>query len=561
MKRVKVILFCVIAALLLSDTVTAAQYAFRVTFTDKNNTPYTFTNPSAYLCARSLARRSAQSIPLDSADFPVNPAYVDSVVHLTGGTLHLTSRWLNTCVLLLTDSTQILHLTGVSFISNVKFVGYYNVHLHKNILNSYNTIQPEALTDRLTTPGASFYGTTWTQTQLVNGNYLHDNGFMGSGKLIAVLDAGFFGADTHPGFDSLMTSGRLTDVFNFVNNNTSVYTSDAHGAQVLSTIAGFVPGAYVGTAPKAMFALYVTEYGGSEHPLEMDNMLAASERADSLGADIITESLGYDLFDNIADGQSFSDLDGKTTIAAKAANIATKKGMLFVASAGNNGSGIPGWGNHVLTPGDADSALTIGAVDYAGNIIGLSSYGPNAAGRIKPDVCAMGQSAAIFDNATGYTTLTGTSLSTPQIAGWAACLWQARPNSTPFMLRQAITKCASSYSMPGSQLGYGYPNFQCTANMLDVNASTQPFTQAQWIIAAPNPFVNNINLSISPDQSQDVTLKIYDISGKLVISTTIYLYKGYNTPFTFVVPGLPSGIYILKAISATQQQIIKLQKL
>jgi hypothetical protein len=120
---------------------------------------------------------------------------------------------------------------------------------------------------------------------------------------------------------------------------------------------------------------------------------------------VISESLGYDLFDNPADGQVFAtDLDGKSTVGAKAANMATKKGMLFVATAGNDGwPPIPGWGNHILTPGDADSALTVGAVWSTGAVALLSGYGPNASGRVKPEVCGMGMSASTFYFAGGYT--------------------------------------------------------------------------------------------------------------------------------------------------------------
>lgn len=555
MRRI-VIGCCLISAFLLDFPATAQQYAFQITFTDKNNTPYSLSSPLAYLSPRALARRATQGIAVDSTDLPVDPAYVDSVLTLTGGRLHETSRWLNMCMLLLEtpDSSQILNLVGKPYISNITLVGYYAIDLHRGTHTSGGNSNTTA--QRTTSSGVSYYGATWTQTQLVNGNYLHDKGYNGEGKLIAVLDAGFIGSNTDPGFDSLRSSGRIVDSFDFVWNNTNILQQDTHGAEVLSTMAGYLQGLYVGSAPLAMYALYLTEDNINDQPLELDNMICAAERADSIGADIITESLGYDLFDYPPGaGQLFAQLDGKTTVAAKAANIATKKGMLFVATAGNDGTPVPGWGTHILTPGDADSALTIGSTDGFGSPSNFSGYGPNAAGQIKPDVCAMGQGEAILVGSGD-----GTSFSTPQIAGWAACLWEANPHATPYQLRYAIIKCASSYNSPGAQFGYGVPDFECAQLALDVRDTPPPFSSSNWVIPTPNPFGNDLKLCVSPDQSQYVYFTLLDMTGKVVTSLYIYLYKGYNTPIDFNIPELPAGIYILKAVSPTQQQVLKLER-
>ncbi len=552
----------IIIGSLLGHPATASQYAFQITFTDKNNTPFSLTSPLAYLSPRSIARRTLQGISIDSTDLPVNAAYVDSVLTLTSGKLHETSRWLNMCMILLSDSSQILHLTGKSYISDIKLVGFYNPGLHRNAHTTggghYSTSA-----QRTTNADAAYYGSTWPQTQIVNGSYLHDNGFNGQGKLIAVLDAGFIGANTHPGFDSMWQNGRMVDTFDFAFDATNVFHQDDHGFEVLSTMAGDVPGTFVGSAPQAMYALYITEYDTipTDQPLELDNMICGAERADSIGADIITESLGYDLFDYPpGSGQNFAtDLDGKTTVAAKGANMATKKGMLFVATAGNDGDGIPGWGTHILTPGDADSALTIGSVDYTGTIASSSGYGPNAAGQVKPDVCGMGQNASIFAGS-GYGSASGTSLSTPEIAGWAACLWQAYPNATPYQVKQAIRKCASTYTTPGTQLGYGIPDFGCAQLALDIHDVRRPSSLSDWVTATPNPFGNELQLNVSPNADQYVDFTLLDMTGKIISSLNIYLYKGYNTSVDLSIPSLPNGIYILRAVSPTQQQVVKLEK-
>jgi len=568
----KAIWLCLLLAFSLVNVANAQQDAFQVTFTDKNNTPYTFSDSLAYLSPRSLARRANQHIPIDSTDLPVNPAYVDSVLNITGGLFYETSRWLNMCIILLptADKTQILNLAGKPYISSIKEVGSYCTDLYS--VNIHHDTATTPALQRTTSGDAAYYGQTWTQTQQVNGNYLHDNGYNGAGKLIAVLDAGFVGTNTHPWFDSLWASGRVVDTFDFTYHNTEVFGYDTHGTEVLSTMAGYVPDSFVGTAPLAMYALYITEYDPDDQPLELDNMIAGAERADSIGADVITESLGYDLFQSACTGQTypqnFDSLDGKTTVAARAANFATKKGILFVATAGNDGQPpIPGFGDHIMTPGDADSALTIGAVDETGAIASFSGYGPNAAGRIKPDVCAMGLNTIVFNPtpSTGgqpFMANSGTSFSTPQVAGWAACLLEANPTSTPAQIRQAIIKCASMYTDPDTsgQFGYGIPNFECAAQALDIPDTPNPSASSNFVAATPNPFYSRFTLSVAPNTTGNVNFRLIDMAGNEVLYFQNYLDQGYNPPFSIPAGNLPPGIYILKAIASTQQQVLKLEK-
>ncbi len=553
----------IITSFFLSEKASAQQFAFRVSFTDKNNTPYSLSSPTAYLSPRAIARRTTQGIAIDSTDLPVNQTYIDSVLTLTGGKWHSSSKWMNNCTILLAaaDSANIINLSGKSFVSEVKLIAYYPFILHKP--SSSPTSPATNIPAKKTTAfDISYYNNNWNQTQLVKGNYLHANGFMGQGKMIAILDAGFVDAHTTVGFDSMWNSGRVRDSFDFVWRSGNVFQQDNHGTVALSTMAGYAPGNYVGAAPLAEYAFYLTEIGGSDQPLELDNMLAATERADSIGADIISESVGYDIFSYPPGaGQVFAtDLDGKTTVGAKAANFATKKGMLFVATAGNDGGGYPGWGNHILTPGDADSALTIGNTDQFGNIHASSGYGPNAAGRIKPDVACQGQPATVlFPSGAGAQS--GTSFSTPQIAGWAACLWQANPTATPYHLRQAIIRCASHYSTPGAQIGYGVPNFQCTQQLLHVVDTPPPFTTANWLIPMPNPFNGEVRIAVSPDSDNNVDFQLMDVTGKTILSFSRYLFKGNNTPITLSLTWLPGGIYMLKAVSPTQQKVVRLEKI
>lgn len=550
--------WCVICLLFAADATAQAQYGFRISFTDKGGTTHTLSNPSTYLSQRAIDRRTAQGIAIDSTDLPVSADYMDSVLTLTAGKLHMTSKWFNYTILLLTDSSKILELQGKPFISNIEYIAYYGSGLHKPGKSNETTGGEPVATIAKTTGSAAYYGASYNQSALVNGDYLHDLGWKGEGKLIAVLDEGFQYVDNAPAFDSLMSSGRLKDQYNFARANTNVFISGAHGTTSLSTMAANLPGTYVGSAPYADYALYNTEIGGSEQVLEMDNIVAASERADSVGADIITVSVGYDRFTHPTSfSLTYADIDGKTTIATRGVNMAVTKGIFYVVSAGNEGGGQ--W-NYILTPADADSACTVGSVGLDKVPAGNSGYGPNSAGHVKPNVCMPGNPAAVIRNTTTAAFTNGTSFATPQLAGWAACLMQASGTFTPYQIRTAIEQSAHVYTNPGVQLGYGVPNFHYALELLNVEDKLTMPDAANWITAGPNPLENELTLRVYKQlNSSGLDIQLTDISGKVVFVHHTEVSIGTNS-IKLSLPQLSSGMYYLKAVSSDDKAVLKLVK-
>lgn len=544
-------ILCFVGLLILSVTAIAQpQYGFRISFTDKAGTTHSLTNPIGYLSQRAIDRRTAQNISIDSTDLPVSPAYMDSVLTLTGGKLHMTSKWFNYTVILLNDSSDILTLQGKPFIDTIAYIAYYPLGLHK-------PGKEAPPVQKKTTGSALYYGDAWQQTSLVRGDYLHDIGRKGEGKLIAVLDEGFEGVDTGPAFDSLMNSTRLIDQYNYRDAVSNVFMNGLHGTTSLSTLAGNLPGTYVGTAPYADYALYITEIQGSEQVIEMDNIVAASERADSVGADIITISLGYDRF-NLPTmfSLTYADIDGKTTIAAKAANMATTKGILFVASAGNEGGGS--W-NYILTPGDADSAITVGSVGLDRVPANNSGYGPNSSGRIKPDVCMVGQPASVMRNGPNPLLSSGTSWATPQLAGWAACLMQTSTTLTPYQVRIAIQKSAHVYNNPGVQLGYGVPNFHTALDYLNIEELPKMPDNGNWLTVSPNPFEEQLTIRVYSERKSTVEISLTDVTGRVIFSTSADASTGVRT-IQPEMPELTPGIYFLKAVMGEKEIVQQLLK-
>ena len=153
-----------------------------------------------------------------------------------------------------------------------------------------------------------------------------------------------------------------------------------------STIAANIPGQFVGKAPQANFWLYQTEDNSSEYPIEEFNWACGAEKADSSGADVISSSLGYSTFDNASLNHAYGDMNGNTTMAVIAADLAAKKGLLVFVSNGNFGASA--W-HYLSTPADGDSVIAVGAVNTNGVVGSFSSYGPSSDGQIKPDVAPL----------------------------------------------------------------------------------------------------------------------------------------------------------------------------
>jgi hypothetical protein len=161
-------------------------------------------------------------------------------------------------------------------------------------LNRWKTIavsKSQQIKKKINTAITYNYGTSANQIQMLNGHLLHQQNYTGSGKIIAVLDAGFPGVDTQLPFKKLRDNNQILGGYNYVNRSANYYTGDNHGTLVLSTMGGNQDQALVGTAPDASYYLFVTENDASENPIEETLWVEAAEKADSLGADIINSSL------------------------------------------------------------------------------------------------------------------------------------------------------------------------------------------------------------------------------------------------------------------------------
>jgi len=299
------------------------------------------------------------------------------------------------------------------------------------------------------------YGIAYTQNALTKITELHKLGYTGKGIRICVMDGGFPYVNENPYFERLRKKKRIIKTYDFVEKDENVYNeANEHGSEVLSTIGGYIEGMLIGGAFDAEFLLARTEDARSETRAEEDNWVAGAEWAFKNGAKIITSSLGYTRFDDKT-GYEYKDLNGKVSPVSKAATLAVRRGMIVLVSAGNEGDNS--W-HYISTPADADSVISVGAVDPDNWRTSFSSYGPTSDKRIKPDVMSMGGSVAVSKGKKGEDYVDGTSFACPLTAAAVACLLQSNPKATWKEVYTAITSTADQYFSPDSSHGYGVIN-------------------------------------------------------------------------------------------------------
>lgn len=504
-----------------------------VYFKDKPDSATYLANPLTMLSQRALDRRSNQGIALDSKDVPIYQPYIDQVAAATGIVVKAKSKWFN-CVHVRGSQADINALKLLSFVQNVDFAD-------KTLNGSLNKTKAKqkyaAINKTLQTTVTYNYGNSLNQIQMLNGHLLHQSNYTGSGKIIAVLDGGFPGVNTAQPFQRLRDNGQILGGYNYVTKSTNFYTGGSHGTSVLSLMGGFTDGQLVGTAPDAQYYLYITEDDASENPVEESNWVEAAEEADRVGVDIITSSLGYFGFDNASYGHTYADMTGNSAFASKGANIAFSKGIVVLASAGNEGTTTE---PHIGVPAEALNVIAVGAVKADKTYALFSSIGPSYDGRVKPDVMAQGQNPYVFSSGTINNTGSGTSYSCPILAGMVACLWQALPGKNAQQIKQLIVQSADNFSEPAAksrlQYGYGIPDFSLAlANGLSITS----FSKNDFLVY-PNPTNDAISVSL-PNESGVKTIAVYTILGQKVLEKNI----STQSP-TISLESLNSGIYFYK---------------
>lgn len=485
-------------------------------FTDEHGFAAAVSRQNVALSARASARRMKVGRDrVEFEDLPVRGEYVDRVIAL-GGQLRQTSRWFNAASYDL-DVRLLPALSALPFVQRIDpVIGFKRTP-------EPETAAPPQLGTPLRKPSGSAapdvltYGTSLGQLQQLNVPAVHNLGFKGQGVIVCMMDTGF--RKDHVAFANAFAEGRVLAEYDFIfhDNNTQDEAIDqpgqhSHGSYTWSTLGGQADGSLYGPAFLAQFVLAKTEDIRSETPIEEDNWVAGMEWADALGAEVISSSLGY------TDWYTYPVYNGDSAVTTKAADRAAALGIVVCNSMGNAGPGAGTMG----APADADSILSIGAVQSNGLIASFSSRGPTYDGRIKPEVCAQGYSTYCANptSTTGYTFVSGTSLSCPLAGGCAAVVLSAHPSWTPMKVREALMMTASQHSAPDNTYGWGIIDLKSAINY----TFGQPWTPGDMnydggidvldIVAEIDTVFRNLpppEPPATPDINQDGLVNVVDV--------------------------------------------------
>ena len=547
--------------------VTEAQHTRHIIeLKDKKGTAFTLANPSAYLSAKAIERRTRQKITVDSTDLPVTAAYLDSIRSVPNVTILNVSKWLNQVAIRTSDPSALARIAAFPFVKSNAPIGSTNrASGRSSDKKQLGTKNKNVMSGKVEAPLANSlnYGNSLNQVRMHEGEYLHNLGFTGEGMTIAVLDAGFFAYKTNPVFDSLRLQNRMLGEWDFVANEQSVNEDNAHGMYCLSIFAANRPGVMVGTAPHAKYYLYRTEDAATEYPIEEQNWAVAAERADSLGVDMISSSLGYTDFDDHSFDHSHADRNGNTTIITRAADLAAKKGILVMNSAGNSGAQQSDL-KYISAPADGDSVFSVGAVDINGNIAGFSSWGPNGAGKVKPNVVSLGVATTIAAPDGSPQSGNGTSFSNPNLAGLVACLWQAYPEFNNMEIIDAVQRSASKYATPDNRYGYGIPNFRKAAEYLQqirAGKDYQAILKNDWIKTYPIPFKEQLQVVFKAPASGKASLRLIDAAGRTLEVKTLDVTENnfYSSSFTNL-SSVGHGVYFVQYLDGKNRSMLPVIK-
>ena len=505
------------------------NYRVWIYFSDKDGSA-----PIA-LSEKTLDRRAKNGIQNDNLwyDFNVPSKYIDQLSS-RGIKVINKSRWLN-AVSALCSKSDLIKIANLPFVDQIKpVVGYTRTSSLE-----YSDIDPSS---------RDFdYGNALEQIEQINVRELHEQGYTGNGVRILVMDTGF--SLTH---NSLLSINVIAQWDVLKNDQETAdeteeevaVNQDYHGTAVLSTIASNASGEFMGVAFNAEFLLAKTEDVAQEVQLEEDNYVAGLEWGEENGADVVSTSLGY------LDWYEYSDMDGNTAVTTIAVDIAVSLGVVCVTAAGNSGSSS--W-YYIIAPADADSVISVGAVDDNDIIATFSSHGPTSDGRIKPEVCARGrQTWCVNPNSnTNYSRLSGTSLACPLIAGAAALIIQARPDWSAMEVREAMMMTASNADNADNTYGYGILNAGEAINYgtTTKNDNTDYLSSDYNLIRAyPNPFNPSINIEINVNPSTELKVDVFSYNGNHVANIFNGITINQLSQFLWEPKNLSSAVYFVRLV-------------
>jgi hypothetical protein len=526
---------------------------------------------------RRLKVRKAGDL-CDFSDLPLCEEYVSKISD-TGCRFGLTSKWLNGATYTI-EVSKIPEVAKNPWVRKIQPVGImYGVRDATRVLNSKEID----------------YGLSDQQLRQINVTGAHEIGYSGKDILIGVLDSGFEWRKnaTLPDIDVVAerdfigcSSGRYDSCVSYdpeqidtvICGGDTIFYSEPedqirHGTAMLTLLGARLPGqdGFVGAAFGASFALGKTEIlknprtAGSEDIItEEDWWIAGAEWLDSLGADIISNSLGYKIW---WDGTNYAydSLYGTHYPMDSVASQLWSKGILLVTAMGNRRIYEADPCTSMIAPADADSILAVGGVDTLGNWIfwdkiGLGGIkGPRCDSRIKPEVCGpwIGTYRIPYPYPSYDSSMImeghGTSCATALVAGACALVMEAHPSWGPMSVREAVMNTASLAGSPNNTLGHGIVD--AVKAIATPEVKRDGFDQDKLLSPYPSPFMpeegknEHLTLPYQLTNNTFVRVSIFTLSGKVIweqfrekqtLGQHYMTWNGKDTDGNYVA----SGIYV-----------------
>ncbi|CAL9436069.1 S8 family serine peptidase [Streptomyces sp. enrichment culture] len=344
-------------------------------------------------------------------------------------------------------------------------------------------------------------------------------GLTGKGVTVAVLDSGVDAG--HPDL-----AGRIAQSKSFIPGE-EVADRNGHGTHVTSTVGGSgaaSSGKEKGVAPGATLAVgkVLSDEGfGSESEIIAGMEWAARD----VDADIVSMSLG-----------STEPSDGTDPMAEAVNTLSRETGALFVIAAGNTGTP-----SSIGSPGAADAALTVGAVDSADQAAWFTSAGPRYGDNaLKPDLSAPGVGilaarSRLTEGSGDYTGMDGTSMATPHIAGVAALLAEQHPDWTGARLKDALMSTSKELDASAYQLGAGRVSVPGAVHA-DVTATgSADLGFYSWPYDSEEPVTRTVTYTNSSDADVELKLSVRGApEGVATLADTTLTVPAHGTAATTV---------------------------
>ena len=348
-----------------------------------------------------------------------------------------------------------------------------------------------------------------------------DTGYTGAGVTMAIIDTGIDA--NHSGLDDLDDDNSTNDTkvlafFDAVNNPGATngseihpYDDNGHGTHCAGITAG--TGAptfqHVGVAPHAnLVGVKVLSGGGSgTYAQVMAGMQWTVEKRHEFNIRAASMSLG---------GPAVSEwTTSEQESVNRMANEMMRAGVAIFIAAGNSA-----FSAQIGTPGSAEDAITVGALDKDTAIAVYSSQGPTEEGRIKPNLAFVGSSVNAPDANTGdgYVALSGTSMATPGAAGLGVLMFQANPDLSPFDVKNIMQE-TSTYR----QCHYMLANEPCAEDLIPKNRQNNVYghghVNAQPAVeeAANYHYELSMSLNVTLDSEYGVDNRVHIGQGESIL--------------------------------------------